>query len=113
VKSTHVAPFKHVPDEQPVLAVVTVVLVVDVTLVVRVPVVVVVRLFSHRTPENPATHEQLNPYGRAWLAAHVVAMHLAAELYRLPPKLVVVLEHCCKHNRSHVAAPNRPTVKHE
>ena len=43
------------------MAVVTVVLDVDVMLVVCVPVVVVVILFSHRTPEKPALHEQLNP----------------------------------------------------
>ena len=90
MKSTHVAPFKHVPDEQPPfvvvdvdvdvtlvvdVAVVVVVVEVEVELVVRVlvrvdvAVVVVVLVvgsaISHRTPENPATHEQLNPYGRA------------------------------------------------
>ena len=40
MKSTHVAPFKHVPDEQPPFVVLDVD--VDVTLVVDVEVVVVV-----------------------------------------------------------------------
>ena len=85
MKSTHVAPFKHVPDEQPPFVVVDVdvdvtlvvdvevevelvvrVLVrVDVDVIVVVVVLVVGSAISHRTPENPATHEQLNPYGRA------------------------------------------------
>ena len=81
MKSTHVAPFKHVPDEHPpfvvvdvdvdvtlvvdveveVILVVRVLVRVDVDVVVVVVVLVVGSAISHRTPEKPALHEQLNP----------------------------------------------------